>query len=515
MPFNTTTAWPWVAFAILVLLAYAHQRRRKYARLPPGPTALPIVGNLLDFPRKHLGREFAAMSRRFGKFLVVYLNVLGQDTIVLGSLKAARDLLDKRSANYSDRPTLVMTQLLGYDWFFPLMNYGPRWRQHRRAVHPLMTPDVIPQYRAFHLDAARNLLRLILQKPQDLSSHIKFTFAAMVMGAIYGLEIREPDDKYYHMIERMGDIAEQIVIPGRFPVEAFPGLRYLPSWFPGCGFKKWAEDARRDMLITVDALFENSKSVVTTDPSKRTMIQRILEDSASQGGEELEEMCKELAATIYVAGADTSNVMMRAFFLAMALYPEVQKKAQLELDAVVGAERLPDFSDRPSLPYVTALIKELLRWHPATPMGVPHRILADDEYNGYIVPAGATVFVNIWDMLRDPELYPQPEEFIPERFLDSAGNVDVCGRDPADVAFGFGRRFCPGRHFADSTLFILCASVLSAFEIGPPLGEDGAPIPVKREASDQYIVSHPKVYNYTIKPRSSHIERIIETTYGQ
>ena len=87
---------------------------------------------------------------------------------------------------------------------------------------------------------------------------------------------------------------------------------------------------------------------------------------------------------------------MGAFFLAMALYPEVQKKAQQELDAVVGSERLPDFSDRPSLPYVNAIVRELLRWHPATPMGVPHRILADDEYNGYTIPAGTTVFVNIW-----------------------------------------------------------------------------------------------------------------------
>ena len=84
----------------------------------------------------------------------------------------------------------------------------------------------------------------------------------MVLGAVYGIEIREPDDKHYHMIERMGDIAEQVVIPGRFPVEAFPILRYLPSWFPGGAFKKWAADAKRDMLNTVDALFESSKSVM-------------------------------------------------------------------------------------------------------------------------------------------------------------------------------------------------------------------------------------------------------------
>ena len=87
---------------------------------------------------------------------------------------------------------------------------------------------------------------------------------------------------------------------------------------------------------------------------------------------------------------------MGAFFLAMALYPEAQAKAQAELDAIVGTERLVEFSDRPSLPYVNALVKELLRWHPATPIGLPHRIVADDEYNGYVLPGGATIVVNVW-----------------------------------------------------------------------------------------------------------------------
>ena len=87
---------------------------------------------------------------------------------------------------------------------------------------------------------------------------------------------------------------------------------------------------------------------------------------------------------------------MEAFFLAMALFSEVQQKAQAEIDAVVGMERLPEYSDRPSLPYMSALVKELLRWHVATPIGVPHRVVADDEYNGFLIPAGATIFVNAW-----------------------------------------------------------------------------------------------------------------------
>ena len=88
--------------------------------------------------------------------------------------------------------------------------------------------------------------------------------------------------------------------------------------------------------------------------------------------------------------------MIRAFFLAMTLYPDEQKKAQAELDLVVGSGRLPEFSDRPSLPFVNALIKELLRWHVATPIGLPHRVTSDDTYRGYHIPGGSTVIVNAW-----------------------------------------------------------------------------------------------------------------------
>ena len=149
---------------------------------------------------------------------------------------------------------------------------------------------------------------------------------------------------------------------------------------------------------------------------------------------------------------------MQTFFLAMVGCPEVQEKAHKELDAVVGSHRLPTFEDLTSLPYVTAVIKETTRWQVVTPLGLPHRTLQDDEYNGYLIPGGATVFVNMWSVYRscllgwrylkvvsrailhDPEVYPQPDDFMPERFLDSEGNLDVQGRDPTHVMFGFGRR---------------------------------------------------------------------------
>ena len=134
MSLFTATMWLWVAAVTLLSLAIAVQPRRKYARLPPGPTPLPIIGNILDFPHTHLGREFAAYTKQFGEFYyllgicatvlddvpgdVLHFDMLGKNIIVLGSLKAARDLLDKRSANYSDRPSSVMLQLCVNSFIF-------------------------------------------------------------------------------------------------------------------------------------------------------------------------------------------------------------------------------------------------------------------------------------------------------------------------------------------------------------------------------------------------------------
>ena len=149
-------------------------------------------------------------------------------------------------------------------------------------------------------------------------------------------------------------------------------------------------------------------------------------------------------------------------FLAMSLYPEVQSKAQHELDSVVGRSRLPALADRPSLPYLNAIVKETLRWHTATPLGVPHLSVADDEYDGMFIPVNSIVMVNAWyvvfrfystgtapgmltrstlrSILHDPKMYTEPDAFIPERYLSQDGKPNQDVRDPGSVIFGFGRR---------------------------------------------------------------------------
>ena len=123
----------------------------------------------------------------------------------------------------------------------------------------------------------------------------------------------------------------------------------------------------------------------------------------------------------------------------MVLNPNIMKKAQEELDRVVGKGALPDFSHTENLPYIDALVKEILRWSPPLPIGLPKRVTQDDVYRGYLIPAGATVIENVWGILRDPNIYPDPESFNPDRFLKD-GKINPLVFNPEDRTFGAGRR---------------------------------------------------------------------------
>lgn len=170
----------------------------------------------------------------------------------------------------------------------------------------------------------------------------------------------------------------------------------------------------------------------------------------------------------------------------MVAFPEVQKSAQRELDAVIGRSRVPSFADYDHLPYIRALVKETLRWHSAFPIGAPHRCMQDDWYNGYFIPAGSMLIANVWEMNRDPKVYgDDAAEFNPNRFLDVEGKLRPAIADTKDeshFSFGFGRRICMGRHVAGNSLFIFIAMILWSMNIEPIVDETGQA--VKPDSSD-------------------------------
>ncbi|KAG5807837.1 hypothetical protein H9Q74_007535 [Fusarium xylarioides] len=210
---------------------------------------------------------------------------------------------------------------------------------------------------------------------------------------------------------------------------------------------------------------------------------------------------KWLAASLYAAGADTTVSAITTFFLAMTLFPEVQKKSQCEIDEVIGSERLPSLSDRQNLPYVNALVKEVLRWHPVGPMCLPHTTSQDDIINGYLIPKGAMILPNIWQICHDPAHYHDPMAFKPERFLGPDAETD-----PGHFVFGFGRRICPAQAMADKTLFLNMAQTLAVLDIRV---KEGAEMPKAEFTSG--VVSHPKPFETAIQARSSEHRKLIES----
>lgn len=199
---------------------------------------------------------------------------------------------------------------------------------------------------------------------------------------------------------------------------------------------------------------------------------------------------------------------MACFFLAMALFPEVQRKAKEEIDRVVGTDRLPTFADRAQLPYVDAVVKETLRWHPVAPMGLPHQTSDDDIYNGMFIPKGSMMMPNIWGFMHDPNTFHDPMTYKPERFLG------VDGREPEmdthQLCFGFGRRICPGRELADASVFLSIAQSLAVFNITKPTDESGKVIEPKVYFQPG-IISHPAEFQVTIKPRDAKAEALIRS----
>ena len=155
--------------------------------------------------------------------------------------------------------------------------------------------------------------------------------------------------------------------------------------------------------------------------------------------------------------------------LAILAYPETQARAQAELDAVVGRTRLPTFADYPHLPYIRAMVKEALRWRPVDPVGLPHRSIEDDWYEGMFIPKGTVCIANVWHLNRDPEIYGEDAaHFNPARHLDADGEVSPGPPDTKEeshVTYGFGRRLCVGRHVANNSLFIDIAVLLWALKI--------------------------------------------------
>ncbi|KAF8883964.1 cytochrome P450 [Infundibulicybe gibba] len=477
-----------VVFVIRLFRAYARNKERNPKRLPlpPGPKGLPIIGNLLDTPTHKSWVEFGEWSKTHGD--IMHLNILGQSIIILCSTRRTTDLLEKRSSIYSDRPRMPMlVELMKCDFLFSLLPYGAKWRRHRRLFHEHFHMNAVPNI-SLRSPMERDTFSLLCWNPGGLSSHIRHTFTSTIMNITYGIKVKEKDDPYVEALETALEGVTEAGVPGAFLVDFIPILKIQEEG------RHWRDANYRMTEMPWEFTKSQHSQGIATNSVAASFLDGLptIEDKRW----EMEVEARNTAVIAFIAGADTTLSSIQAFFMAMALYPDVQRKAQAELDSVVGKSRLPDFTDRGSLPYVNAVIKELLQWHSVVPLGVAHASTCDDEYDG-----------NAWFITHDPEVYDQPLQFRPERFLKD-GEIDLSVRGAEAAAFGFGRRICPGRHFADNALFSLVSSVLSVFTISHAKDKHGNVIPIHAETTSG-LLSYPVPFDCEIRPRSAAAEKLI------
>ncbi|KAJ3564699.1 hypothetical protein NP233_g8124 [Leucocoprinus birnbaumii] len=491
------------------ITAFLRLRQPKHPKnpFPAGPKPKPLLGNMLDMVASEPWLMYMKWAERYqSKILSLALPGTSKRMVILNSAEDAIELLEKRAAIYSDRTQIPLIEMTGWTFNTGLMRNNERWRAERKIFVQNFRRESVGRYMPIQTTKVHAMLRQLLSDPEGFADHYKTLSAAIVLEIMYGYEPRPKNDNMVQVVERaVAQIIENSSSPSIVALNVFPSIRHLPRWFPGTGFHKIVDDCReftRDML---DIPFEYVRSSMKEGSTKSSIVRSLLESKVIG-----EESVKGIAGTAFSAGTDTVVSVIECFFFAMSLHPTIQRKAQQQIDNLIGSEnRLPTFADRDSLPYIDAILRETLRWLPPFPMSVPHVVEEDDVYKGYFIPKGSIIYPNVWAMTHDESQYDDPETFIPERFIDANGGLRDNMRTP--LAFGFGRRLCPGQYLGANTVWLSIATVLASFDIGLPYDLAGNRIEFQQVYTKADSL-HMKPYKCSITPRSDAARKLVEAT---
>ncbi|OTA98840.1 hypothetical protein M426DRAFT_101140 [Hypoxylon sp. CI-4A] len=507
-----------IIISLGVGLAFIYVARRllsgaRHPPLPPGPRGLPFIGNLMYMPKPDAFEPYHWLKHKERYGPISSMNVAGNTIIMLNDTRLAIELLEKRAAKHSSRPRLIFVgEMIGWGSTLGLMPYGDKYRRYRkRAARLIGNTTASARYVDVQEVEVGHFLLHLLESPEELVTYIRKETGSMILKVAYGYTAESHgNDILNDMVSDAMDVFSLAAAPGTFVVDFMPFLRYLPDWFPGTGFKKLARKWRSELLATIEKPYAFARHQMAHGMDSRSFVSAMTEEG--EGSPEDQHIAKWAAASLYSAGADSTVSAVSFFFLAMTIHPKVQRVAQEEIDRVVGQGRLPTTADRAKLPYVEAIVKEVLRWHPVVPMGFAHESTEDDIFEGYFIPKGSILRPNIWYFGHDPKDYHDPLEFKPERFLATDGHEPEL--DPGSWVFGFGRRVCPGRFLAENTLYLTIAQTLAVFNIGR-VKENGQEV-VPAVILTPGTVCHPAPYKNVITPRSPLHEKLIrsiEDTY--
>ncbi|KAF9268871.1 cytochrome P450 [Marasmius fiardii PR-910] len=443
---------------------------------------------------------------------VVSFFLAGKPVIVLNTVEAVWDLLEKCGDIYSSRPrNITANQLLSGGMRGIGMPYGPSWRKWRTLQQSALNLHASLRHRPLQTLETSVLLKDLLDSEEGQHSPplLRFPFAISVTFSIaYGRRITDLSDNFVLANQKIEQCKCILLITIRIPdvtldflnVHLTEHLQRPLQWF------RYEIDREKSFAdkVYMDAL-QTVKMQMAQDTAQHSMATHALQKQEEFGLGDM-EIAYALSAP-WSAGVVTTIGTIEVAILAMLHNQDAMKKCQVEIDRVVGRERMPDFNDMDQLPYLQAFTKEAMRWKPLPRTGFPHSVIEDDVYNGMFIPKGSTVWANIAVMMSDPTLFPDPDQFKPERFLDT--------KDPRlanfTIPFGFGRRICPGMHVGLQSVFIVLSRLLWSFDILPIIGSNGKSDIQSLDDSEftTVLICRPANLKYRVLPRHPGVPELI------
>ncbi|KAL7601061.1 flavonoid 3'-monooxygenase [Lactuca sativa] len=445
-------------------------RTRHAKRLPPGPTPWPIVGNL-----PHLGtiphHALAALAKRYGPLMHLRLGFV--DVVVVASASVAAQFLKAHDANFASRPPNSGAKHMAYNYqdlvFAP---YGPRWRMLRKicSVH-LFSAKSLDDFRHVRQEEVAILTRALVgagkstvKLGQLLNVCTTNALARVMLGRrVFGDGSGGGDPKADEFKDM---VVELMVLAGEFNIGDFiPAL----DWFDLQGITKKMKKLHARFDSFLNTILEEHKTGSGGPSGHVDLLSTLIslkDDADGEGGKLSDIEIKALLLNLFAAGTDTSSSTVEWAIAELIRHPELMKQAQQEMDIVVGKDRLVTELDLNQLTFLQAIVKETFRLHPSTPLSLPRIASESCEINGYNIPKGSTLLVNVWAIARDPKMWTDPLEFQPARFLPGGEkpNADVKGNDFEVIPFGAGRRICAGMSLGLRMVQLLTATLVQAFD---------------------------------------------------
>ena len=441
-------------------------------KLPPGPRGLPVFGSLLELRHDtHLAID--RLARRYGDICLLRFGSV--PTVIISEPALLQEAFGK--TELADRWVSEIMDILSGQQDLVLAPYGEHWRRMQRfANRELLSARNLNTVRERHIETVVNGLveRMAAMgdagqtvSPPELTAQSN---SNLMFRAIFGREA-DSSDEFRRLRDTLLDYINWLFATATATnlADYIPWLRFLPN----NGVKEAVRQSEVASSV-INSLIDAARSRPGLDLSAPSCLVEVML-AQEESGEITDIMTRRLCMDLLIAGTDTSAQTVNWFLLLMANRPEIQAKVHAELDQVIGPDALPTVDDRTRLPYTFACLAESMRYRTIGPLGVPHKASQDTEIGGYRIPAGAQVLGNVYSIHHDPRYWDSPHEFIPERFIPQAdGAMPAALTSPSYIPFGTGHRRCPGRRFAETTVWLHITRMLHKLRLETP---DGAALP--------------------------------------